>query len=263
MRKAIVLSVCVCSFFFSLSANEKKYSKISNKEVLLTHKRSGTNMTIGLIQSIVRKPVLRFVDGQPSFEGAIEGINRLNLKLDKSERHLYRSHSVNDYIRKLSPSHNKLILVLRNFKECILRNKWITINDLYNSMISNSNRNAMSMYVNNLTFFHEWPVEETKLLILYEDLIADPVKETKKILSFLGYPDRVLRSVTRKRVDLILKQVYESYVDQHGINKTSGGKKEIFHSRFASKGELKKLDKLVKKRHPILWEKYLSRYETH
>ena len=120
-------------------------------QVLLTFPRSGTNLTLGVLQLLTHKPVESY---NPGFE-----VNRLNLDLDQSKVPLWRAHSYS-HIKHLDPNSNKLLMILRNYKECIVTHEkkmgkeGFAAQELRSSVLKNSG--GFRGYIDNLRFFDQW-----------------------------------------------------------------------------------------------------------
>ena len=226
-----------------------------SREVILTYPKSGTNLTICTIQILTRRPVEYYTQAMT---------NRLQLELDRTKTPLWRSHEAK-YIRNLDPNTSKLLLVIRNYKECIVR-KVLQMDDpsftpskLRNCVVNNEA--DFRQYMDNLSYYNAWPNDETKLIIYYEDLISQPRVEISKILDFFGEQDADVDGFFAD-YDTWMQKIMNSYKKQHGTQYSSGGNKEIYHSKNFPVSILQEIDQSIENRYPELWEKYLNRYRT-
>lgn len=257
------------SFLFSLNLTSSqplidisKPEKIEGAEFLLTYPRSGTNWVMTLLQILIKKPV-RNANNPTKSTGLV--LNRLNLPIDENKSILYRTHRVTTYLRKINPTKNKLLLVLRNYKECIVRQEKCTPESFFSIIIEN--KNPLIHYLDNLIFFDQWKDKNTKLLIYYEDLIHKPYETIEKLLVFFEE-----RSVNVEdffaNYDHWKNQCLFSYIEQtsEDLNKnghtSSNGDKEVFHSKDFSPEIIQAADRHISKNYPELWKKYLKKYKS-
>lgn len=232
--------------------------EIINSEFLLTFPISGTNLTIGSIQAITRKPVLLI---KKQWRVSHPGVNRLELDLNFDKLVLYRTHIGGGFFDKINQDKNKLLVVLRNYKECIPRACQYSEAEFKHAVLSEEG--GFCHYIRNLRCFDRWKNPDTKLLIYYEDLILDLRGNVEKILQFLGEDitqmDQVFedeKSFREKLIQLYRKQcpVKDAW--------SSGGDKLIYHSRNFKNESLIEMDVHIQKNYPNLWKKYLKRYKT-
>ena len=114
-------------------------------------------------------------------------------------------------------------------------------------------------YIHILRFYDEY--EGPRLLICYEDLMTDPRTELEKLLRFVGsFEQRVLD----KFMDNWQRNQARSIKNYSSISysATNGDVHRLrFHSSKFSREELLELDAWVRKKHPGLFDRYLSRYQ--
>lgn len=175
------------------------------------------------------------------------------------------------YLSHVSPEHlnsntDKLILLLRNYRECHLRNLSYDLNRIVDVISMNrmyipvNAYDIGSGYFTNLYAFDSF--EGKKLIVYYEDLVAHPKEVITRIFNFLEVTpidlDHFYDNLSQHRSECI--QRYQI----HGGSK-SQGENMLFHSEKITASENEMLDDLVKKHHPILWDKYLNvyKYEIH
>ncbi len=230
---------------------------------MLTSPRSATNLLSCYIQSLTQRPIW-LIDQKAAPHVAN---NRLDLTLDFSKTPIYRSHKA-DRFEGLNKLNNKLILIVRNYKECIHRDSSHTSdkNFVYPSEEEFANfflkmEPNVKNYIHNLVIYDQWD-PQNRLLIFYEDLMTSPLEEVKRILNFYGEP--IPSYLTREFLQSIGDQTLDSYHSQH--RKTGGshskGKDLQFHSKQISPSVLVEIDGVMKNANPHLWETYLKRYET-
>ena len=240
----------------------KSKPKLESREVLLTYPKSGTNLTICTLQILTGKPAR--THAQLGTNNDLIGTNRLKLNLDQTKTPLWRTHEASR-IRNLDPNTSKLLFVIRNYKECIMKRQKenISLNfsptQLRNCIVNSDAE--FNHYIDNLNFYNSWPNDETKLIIYYEDLISQPRVEICKILDFFGEQDADVDGFFAN-YDYWAKRILDSYIKQRGAQHSSGGNKAIYHSKDFPISILQEIDQSVQVRYPVLWEKYLNRYET-
>lgn len=235
-----------------------------NKEFFLSFPNSGTNLTVGLLQALTKKPV-RSTLGDPN--KVSRHVNRLNLELDNSKLTLYRLHGKRKgqlaFLRSIDHNKNKLLLILRNPKECIVRHFEYSEKDFMNSVISESG--GYKFFIENLKLFDSWGNQKTKLVIYYENLITNPRREMIKVLDFFEESHSNLDNIFTN-LEGITGKILESYQTSRCVKKRarmfSGGNQSIYHSRNFSKENMQIVDEYISSTYPNLWNKYLKRYQT-
>jgi len=233
-----------------------KAEKMEEKEFFLSYPGSGTNWTLSLLQILAKKPVGNGCDSSYVQKYVT---NRLNLPLDYSKTTLYRTHFVHDSLRRINPSKNKLLLIVRNYKEC--HSRALKFHKKNNSASNVYTQIAfLDEYLDPLNFYENWKDSKTKLLIYYEDLITKPRQTIEKLLTFFDEDTSCLDNFFKK-YDYWREKVLNSYISQHNYNFSSNGNKKDFHSKDLSVSEKKEMDQFIKKNYPVIWKKYLSRYE--
>jgi len=174
---------------------------------------------------------------------------------------LYTSHVLHDSTNISST--DKLILLIRDYKECLPRNIGYDI-DRMSSIISldpnytrleNSYDVGFAYFVN-LYKFNEF--EGEKLIIYYEDLVVNPKKVITNVLDFLNVTPINLNEFYQELI-YHKKKCLERYRVQGGSK--SRGRDIHFHKKKLGPRLIKTLDNLVKTHHGLLWENYLKRYE--
>ncbi len=227
---------------------------------LLTFPRSGTNIASCYVQSIAKKPIW-FIDQPKPY---CHANNRLNLQLDYSKTPIYRSHEA-EPLQGLNKQGNKLLFLLRNYKECVhrknhMKNGKHPSNEEFKNLFVDTHPSVKN-YIDNLTTYDHWD-PANRLLIFYEDLIANPLEQVEKILAFFGEP--IPEFVNEEFLQSVSGEALEDYHEQH--RKTGGshskGKDLEFHSKQIPTEYLVEIDERMETQYPHLWEAYLNRYKT-
>ncbi len=113
--------------------------KIQDKEFLLTFPKSGTNFTASLIQLLTKKPL-----GTMGRTGMFfrHSLNPLNLQLDMQKPAVHLSHCFGsmerNFFSKIDTTKNKLIMTIRNPKECIVRHHRFSEEQFICSVLNNT-----------------------------------------------------------------------------------------------------------------------------
>lgn len=187
------------------------------------------------------------------------GVNRLKVEVDESLPIVYRCHHFNPSEHELDQSRFRLMVTLRNFKECIVKDCRYNAEQFLNAVRQDDFR--VKRYFDMLYFFDSgWQDPATKHLILYEEIISNPRKCVEELLLFLG---EGLENVPAffEHYDEWNSEMLASYHKQHAYLGAPSNNQPIFHSKDFPKEVLLEVDEIVRERHPDLWEKYLYRYE--
>jgi len=216
--------------------------------ILLSYPRSGNSWIRYCVEAITKKPTYGYTKSKAPLENPI-GSNIPTLGVDlKVDPILLKRHETFSTKRV-----DKLILVIRNYKEVIVRHHEgtkITLATLQRSCSSNkTSRN----YVDVIRYFDDFKGE--KLLVYYEDFITDVECELRKIAEFLGEGVDNIDEFVNK-LDGHKKKSLTLY--RPSITK---GKNVIHHSNKLTKGLKSSWDKFLRNKCGDLFEKYLIRYE--
>ncbi len=263
-----VLAVGSCYANF----NHNVLRSAENETFFLSFPRTGTTWTLNSIQYLTRRYTPR-IDYFPLSESIsrfpfnnMQDFNFLFLDLDASKPPIYAVHTP-EYLDKLCPKKNNLIMVVRDYREALLRSAKYNQEGALN--FEQIDRDRINTYLNLLVYYENWPGR--KLIYRYEDLVLRPWVCMKKILKFLGEPIDRLGEYQANIDDLRARAV----IGYHAKNENKGGSisngKDIHHhARNCDPKLVRILDKSVKTlASPLIWKKYLARYcidippETH
>lgn len=234
-----ILRLCLFFLFFSFFCHADAYPKT----FLLTFPRSGTHWMMYCLQTLTGRPwhvhnrnLLKWID----FEN------------DENMPYLYHTH----YIRCLaSPNRDKdfLIVLLRNYKECFLRQY-----GSYDAM-QRELKGKGFYYFENLKYFDSWAPDK-RILIYYEDLMADSKSEVTRVLTLMGESldgvEAFFVEVDRHRERVI------QYYNRRYDGAESRGEDALYHSKSYPVEDLQKIDQIIQEAYPDLWQKYLKRYAS-
>jgi len=149
-----------------------------------------------------------------------------------------------------NPQEDKIILIIRNYKEVLLRLKGENY-DLINSQGNTGRFNYFKL----INFYNGY--KGKKHLVYYEDIISNLKKSIIGILNFLGedVSDIKLNDFFNDIENHKIKSL-EIYSD----SKTKG-KNVIFHSNKLSLDRKKEWDSYVENNYKKIFDKYLNRYK--
>ncbi len=222
------------------------------KYLLLSYPRSGSNWLRYCVEFLTKEPTvgpehLSTKLNQPYGTRCKIGVD---LTLDYI---IFRAHETNPDTYK-----KPLILLLRNYKECIPRHNLLCQNSREEKVI-NVFIQGCTKYTKLLKWYSNY--KHKKTIIYYEDLISNPGLELEKLLKFLDRPTTHLSSFIKNYEDHKSKSVkqYSDYVQK---SQTRGNKEQlIYHSKNYSKEALVKIDNVIQKDIPKVFQQYLKRYQ--
>lgn len=190
--------------------------------------------------------------------------NLLNSKINTFETPNYifsKAHSFNSMDQNYD---GKIMLIIRNYKECIYRHHEHSENDLttqsYFHLITseiNNNPNNPNNYIASILGFDKYTYP--KFLTYYEDIISDTPKELKKLFDFLEIENI---KVYNDFIENLEYHKQKSFDLHHVSSKTHGEvSKNKFYSQDKPLEQKQEIDKYIEEHFPSMWEKYLKRYK--
>lgn len=208
--------------------------------LLASYSRSGTNWVRYIIESISDRPT----PGQTRLR---TGTNYL----------IDRAHCAYPILK----NYKKVILVLRDYKECLLRHHqedWLQISKVQPFLTNKKMRHPPHWYIQNIKAFHNFKGE--KLLIYYEDLLADPQAVIAQIAEFLNL-DRNRTSDFLSNIDHHYQHSVALYTAGGHKSETAASKDTRYHSQhlLTAKQE-QEFDDFYLRKFPKLTSIYLRRY---
>jgi hypothetical protein len=235
-----------------------KWNNNKPNVVLLSYPRSGNTWTRYALEFLSKQPSLG-TELNNTFNRPIGSMIDMGVDLDEDvivdKKHIIRSEDSRE---------TPMILLLRNYKECILRhqcykdNKELKDNwkNIFKKDLLEESREGYYLgYMKGVQCFDKWPAK--KLLVYYEDLISDQHKTLKQILNFLEISDQHLDSFV-KDLD-VHKKISVSMYSYWSPSRTKGDNAK-YHSSNISKDDKLEIDNMVKEKYPVLYKKYLTRY---
>lgn len=161
--------------------------------------------------------------------------------------------------------HDFLILIIRDFKEAMLRH----FNDDYETVINHIHDDSQDQkqlkFFENLSFFDNWP-SDRKLLMYYEDFLTSPKDELKRFITFIGLKQNNLSSLI-KNLETHKQLIIDKYNYEHkrrnlpNVGSRSEGKDFHYHAKRVPLEAIKEMEASAKNRNLFLYNKYLKRYE--
>ena len=225
------------------------------KKYLLSYPRSGSNWLCYIIEYLFDASVVGNTD---DYKIAIEDIR------DKKEKLIEKAHGQHkEWWRTIKHQDDVLIMIIRDFKECIVRHNDTTEIEILKFDLHNICPLVCGIeksdYLANLNLYDKW--EGKKYLIYYENLIINPQDVIMKFSEFMKIIDinpnndanefiNDLQYHKEKSLDL-----YETVIDK---SVTRGGDIH-YHSKTLTEDQISELNNFVKEKTPYLIN-YLERY---
>lgn len=172
-------------------------------------------------------------------------------------------------------SRDFLIVIVRDYHECLLRDKFNYVSDysqikpeqiIAEERIKCSNigtQNCYSCnelnYINCLRCYDRWN-EQRRYLIYYEDLITHFEETIQGCLDKFNITQHYLQEFMQHYDERMfeIKQIYR----KHQKATLSEGDIHYHKNRLLTTDQAKRFDAIYRTNFPILFEKYLKRYET-
>ena len=222
--------------------------------ILLSYPRSGRNWLRYCIEHISCKPTLSIPNIEHRDElGLLKRYGKQHEKNRIQHCDKYWITHIDSEAKKYSEK--PLILLLRDYKECITRHRGP--NQIDPSQCDGQCQQGN--YLLNVVTFHNW--SSSKLIIYYEDFLTNPKDTLYSIARFLGL-DITL-------VDNFVQQ-YDNHKDRSitiyntfSESKTSGDlDKLVYHSKGMAPEKYRIWDNNLRKKNPTIYDEYLLRYKT-
>ena len=242
---------------------DKRVNEIG-KTILLSYPRSGSTWLRYCIEFLTKRLTKGYDTPGVTMENGLGRLVDIGVDCNKPPI-VYKRHGHTPRERSFYDMDNdNLILLLRNYKECVVRHH-IGKQNFEKMFYSQTQgyRNGSLDYVGCLQTYEAW--RGKKLLIYYEDLISDPEPELEKVLNLLGADRTHLRELV-DHLDFHRKQSVHVYA---GENQTGGHlsytkgdpDKLLFHSQQLSEKQKKVWDQHLRNNYPDITRKYLKRYQ--
>lgn len=182
------------------------------------------------------------------------GRNFLRHMLKCIDIEVYATHRPLIYSEWPLKPHDKLIMIVRDYRECIPRNLFPgkkVDDEMILSMFGKGFgiRDSAIQYMENLVLFDM--CQCPKYMIYYEDLINFGEEEFMKLFSWIGFDAKLTAGFNWEKESAISLKNYES-------TPMSGGNLD-FHKHNINDVPL--MGKIMKQANSYIFEKYLKRYE--
>ena len=205
---------------------------------LLSYPRSGNTWLRYCIETLSGIRTIGYLNSDLKDKGVLEKYrNDQNVILIK--RHETKEITKND----------KLILIIRDYNEVLIRHKGVSHN-----IIKESGNTSPVNYLSLIEFYESFSGD--KILIFYEDLITDTRSNIERVLSFLEI------TVTDETISSFFENIElhkTKSIDLYGESKTKG-RVDVRHSSILSKDKKDKNKNFLKEKYSDLYSKYLNRY---
>ncbi len=226
--------------------------------ILLSYPRSGNTWIRYCIEFLSKKPTIGYTSNNAGrFDRQPLGSFNNDMGVDvHSDFILYKRHMVGEGYGKLthtpdwSPT-DKLILVIRDYKEVIVRHNGGGTN-LKKLKESCSSHIVSKNYTQLIEYFDGF--EGDKILIYYEDLLTDLENTLSKIINFLGVDDGFLKDFIQN-----ISEHKKKSLSIYGDSKTKGNSTKS-HSNKLTREQKISWDNWIKENFTDLSDKYLKRY---
>jgi hypothetical protein len=245
----LITQLFLFASLYGAPENDRFFSKKNNDEktYLLSPGRSGTHLLMYIISYLTKRPC-----GDGRFSEVT--------KVDPSLPRIYQIHSQANafewYGQKLDRENDYLILIIRNYKEALLR---ATCGDYLQVLkILQSPKGTWGLEIfEDLEEYDCWNPER-RLLIYYEELITHAEKVCRELIDFLDVSDKHLKDLI-DNYDHHFEVALKYYDQTHG-GSYSKGKNLHYHTSLLPKGVEEDMDAVLIEKYPLLVEKYLKKY---
>ena len=222
---------------------------------LLSYPRSGNTWMRFCLEYLTKPPTCSFKENPADIKIYSQplGLSIRELETDLSKPCIWKVHSRKriEQIAPCLPHQDKIIFLIRNYRECLLRD----LRDPLRILLELKNPDAI--YFDNLSLYEKWD-PKLRLMIYYEDLIENPRFELQRVLLFLEEPSDLLEKFLIELPSL--KQLSLTFYKKNLGPTNSEGIDLHHHSKRISKALREEMDFEVMQRYPLFWERYLSHY---
>ena len=235
------------------SLHQFPYESLSYKEnriFFITQQRSGTHWTWYILKHFSLRPSSH----ENRYHNFFHQVDNYTLPF------IHHFHNVNSYLSKIQKycfappdfKKDKILTIIRNPLDTLLRDN-ISFQDALETVLQ---RNNLSLFPN-LIYLEKWPTSNRHVLY-YEDLLDHPKEEIEKLLLFAEVSTNGLDEFMQN-LDEHKKKTIADY-DHFHRSFTKGKDRTLYQRKYTSE-QLKTLVDLFKEIDPVIWDKYLKRYE--
>lgn len=215
-----------------------------NRIFLLNQPRSGTHWMTYIMRHFTKRPFLNH--GQQT--------NRfLDQDDDFSVPYICLYHHAGIFLKRTSPAPNfekdKVVLIIRNPLDTLLRDS----TSLQDALMRIRRRFQISLFYN--LKYSEKCLNANRYICYYEDLLDNPRAEISKLLKFLEVSDDGLDEFIAN-----LEHHQNHVLAHYPVSKTKGKDRTLYQRKYTAE-QLQTFVSLLKEIDPVIWDKYLTRYE--
>lgn len=248
--------------FAIFTLNTSLYGKENPKIYLLRAPRSGSHWFFYCSHFLFHKNI-HIEDATPLYHHHYYN--------SSNEEKIISAHNPYDLcLDRESPHRDLLILLVRNYRECLLRNyenaKNVKEEILYQASLNHlSDNREWVLHLRKNHFFHNLRVydmwnREKRLIVYYEDLLQAPEKTLLEIAAFIGATNK--EQEVKDFVDYLeehMEKSLETYANM-GYKSQTRGQSFLYHTYRIGMEKSREIDQLVLRYFPHFTEKYLTRY---
>ncbi len=243
------------------------FTSLRAETYILTVQHSGSMWSLYSLHTMTKREI-----GDCNFYGPEKHIPirdwhrfyHYNAGIDQTKDRIYFAHSIerfNNAKLPLNKENDKLLIVLRNFKECFSSLR-ISPNQLI-EILSKPKRNVfLQNLVNNLNLYESWS-PENRLLVYYEDLLVRPQETFESMLAWLGEDSQsvhdYMQDLDTHKANCL--HLYKTNKVIKGFANTKSKGQTVFYTKNVSTESLQTIDQLFAKKYPHLW-KYFERFKS-
>jgi hypothetical protein len=219
---------------------------MERKVLLLSYPRSGNS----LVKYFIKRSIDVTEVNDCRFQTAIK--KGKDITFDRFGKNFFFKEHFAEYCTKFDNKDDILVLVLRNYKECLPRHSGTRIG------INNFTKQEIKKYVSNILFYENWV--GPKICLYYEELIISFEKTYSCVLPVLGdIVDMKKHNDLFKNLQVHKDACLKQYTKVCGSH--TYGKSVIFHSKKLTKEVKQFMDINVSEALGIkLMKKYLNNY---
>jgi hypothetical protein len=191
----------------------------------------------------------------------------------RNEGKIVSAHNPYDlHLDKDSRNKDLLILLIRNYRECLIREyedpELVKNEILYQASfnpLSHDNHWVLNLrmnhYFHNLRVYDIWNPEK-RIMVYYEDLLQKPQETLQKLADFLGEKNKEVEiSAFIDKIDVHMENSIKIYEGPNkGYISHTRGRSFLYHTNKIGLIKSRELDELVYKCFPDFFNKYLSTY---
>ncbi len=211
--------------------------------LLVSYPRSGTNWIRYFMETMTEQPT-------PGSERTLTG----------NDYCIDRAHAG----WKVMGQYSKVILVLRDYRECIIRQQGIERVHRYSNIEKFLNgrlfKQPPNWYIRNIQKFDEFTGK--KLLLYYEDMVKNPEDPFRELAQLMGIEQEKVSSFF-ENLEEHKKGSIAAYTKKKHTSETQGKSGELgHHSKQLTTEENQAFDEYYQKGYTVLFERYLKRYSS-